>query len=79
MNNEELYIKPDVAAKRLNVTRQAIYKWIREGRLQGVRFGEVRGVRIPRAALEEFEQKARQDVVEIVEKNQAPGLVGVAA
>lgn len=66
----EEYIKPSEIAKRFGVTRGAVYKWIREGRLPSVRFGE-NAVRVPRSAVEEFERQAREDA----EKNEAPGLV----
>lgn len=51
------YIKPSDVAKRLGVTRGAVYKWIREGKLKAVKFGE-NAVRIPRAELEAFERRA---------------------
>lgn len=51
------YIKPSDVAKRLGVTRGAVYKWIREGKLKAVRFGE-NAVRIPRAELEAFERRS---------------------
>jgi excisionase family DNA binding protein len=56
MTDEE-YVKPSDVAKRLGVTRGAVYKWIREGKLRSVRFGD-NAVRIPRSALEEFERRA---------------------
>jgi len=55
---QEEYLKPGDVAKRLGVSRQAVYKWIKEGRLKAVRFGIGKAVRIPRAALEEFERNA---------------------
>jgi excisionase family DNA binding protein len=55
--NEEEYIRPSAVAKRLGVTRGAVYKWIREGKLKSVRFGE-NAVRIKRSDLEEFERRA---------------------
>ena len=57
--DEQRYIKPTDAAKRLGVTRQAIYKWITEGRLEGVRFGIRGALRIPADSLERFEREAR--------------------
>ena len=51
------YLKPSEIAKRLGVTRGAVYKWIREGKLKAVRFGD-NAVRVPRAELEEFERRA---------------------
>jgi excisionase family DNA binding protein len=55
--NEEEYIRPSAVAKRLGVTRGAVYKWIREGKLKSVRFGD-NAVRIKRSDLEEFERRA---------------------
>lgn len=54
--DEKEYIKPSDFAKRLGVTRGAVYKWIREGKLKAVRFGVA--VRIPRAEAEAFERNA---------------------
>lgn len=73
MSNEE-YVKPSDIAKRLGVTRGAVYKWIREGKLEAVRFGE-NAVRVPRSSLEAFERQAR----EITQKNETPGLVSAYA
>ena len=72
---EEEYIRPVDVAKRLGVSRQAIYKWIREGRLKAVRFGSERGVRIPRSALEEFERLAAKEYNP--NESRASGLVAV--
>jgi excisionase family DNA binding protein len=55
--NEEEYIRPSAVAKRFGVTRGAVYKWIREGKLKSVRFGD-NAVRIKRSDLEEFERRA---------------------
>jgi len=49
---EEKYLRPRDVAATLGVSRQAIYKWIREGRLTSVRFG--RTVRVPHTALADF-------------------------
>lgn len=49
---EEKYLRPRDVAATLGVSRQAIYKWIRESRLTSVKFG--RAVRIPRTALADF-------------------------
>ena len=59
MNEEkkEQYLRPRDIAATLGVSRQAIYKWIREGRLPSVRFG--RAVRVPRTALAEFIQHVK--------------------
>lgn len=64
------YVKPRDVADRLGVSRQAVYKWLNEGRLRGAKFGKT--VRVLRSSIEEFERKARE---ELDEKNAAPGLV----
>lgn len=56
--DEQRYIKPSAAARRLDVSRQAIYKWIREGRLSVVRFGD-NAVRIPMEVFEAFEAERK--------------------
>jgi excisionase family DNA binding protein len=61
--DEQVYIKPSAAAKRLDVSRQAIYKWIREGKLEVVKFGE-NAVRIPLASLEAFEEERKAATVQ---------------
>lgn len=58
--DEQEYIKPKDAAKRLGVSRAAIYKWITEGKLKAVRFG-ANAVRIHRSELEAFERRAGLD------------------
>lgn len=68
---DDEYIKPSDVAKRLGVTRGAVYKWIREGKLRAVRFG-TRAVRIPRTALEEFER----DAIETSEKDTPENIRG---
>lgn len=40
------YISPAEAAIKLGVTRQAIYKWVSEGKMPSLKIGEV--IRIPR-------------------------------
>ena len=50
----EEYLTVDEVAKRLKVTRQAIYNWINEGRLKAVKAG--RSTRIPESAVKEFLQ-----------------------
>lgn len=71
MSDEE-YLKPGDIARRLGVTRGAIYKWIREGKLRAVRFGDA--VRVRRSELEAFERKAQE---ESEEKKVMPELVEV--
>jgi excisionase family DNA binding protein len=62
------YITVNNAAERLGVTRHAIYKWIKQGRLTAHRFGELRGIRIAVSELDRFEQDAR-----IEPRNEEPG------
>ncbi len=56
---EEEYLKPIEIAKKLNVSRFAIYKWIREGRLEGVYFGDD-VLRVPRSSFDAFMQQSRE-------------------
>jgi excisionase family DNA binding protein len=80
---ESEYITPTEAAARLGVTRQAIYQWIREGRLEAKRFGSLRGMRIPRVALDEFvrassvrpKEAKEAKPTEEAEGNQMPTLI----
>lgn len=58
---EEEFVRPVDVAKRLGVSRQAVYKWINDGRLESARFGA--SVRIPRAALEAFIRLGRGNMV----------------
>ena len=55
----EEYLTPEEVAARYKVTRQAIYKWISEGRLRAIKLG--RSTRIPVAALQEFIKPADTD------------------
>ena len=48
----EEYLTPEEVAARYKVTRQAIYKWISEGKLRAIKLG--RTTRIPATALQEF-------------------------
>ena len=48
----EVFWTPEEIAARYKVTRQAVYKWIAEGKLRAVKLG--RATRVPAAALEEF-------------------------
>ncbi len=49
--DREFFTPAEVAA-RLKVTRQAVYKWIEQGKLEAVRIE--RAVRIPRDSLEKL-------------------------
>lgn len=51
MNEETFYTIPEAAAK-LRVTRAAIYKWMKEGRLRYVIVGSER--RVTGSAIDEF-------------------------
>ncbi len=46
------YFTPAEVAARLKVTRQAVYKWIEQGKLEAVRIEKA--VRIPRDSLEKL-------------------------
>jgi excisionase family DNA binding protein len=74
MSAEEEYVKPTDVARRLKVSRGAVYKWIREGKLRAVKFGD-RAVRIPRSSIEAFEQRAREEY-EKEDQIQKPALAG---
>ena len=53
----ELYLPEEVAAK-LRVNPETVYRWLRTGRLYGVRLGGGRKLwRIPSEALDEFLKK----------------------
>ena len=52
----DTYYKPDEVAALLKVTKQAVYNWINEGRLQAVKAG--RATRVSREALAEFLEPA---------------------
>ena len=51
------FYTPDELATMLKVTRQAIYNWIQQGRLEAVRIG--RTVRIPGAEVERVLREGR--------------------
>lgn len=50
----EYYYKVSEVAKKFNVTPQAVYKWINEGKLKAVRIGD--STRVRSDDLEAFEQ-----------------------
>ena len=74
MSYEEEYVKPTDLAKRLKVSPGAVYKWIREGKLRAVKFGD-RAVRIPQSSIEAFERQARENY-EQADHRQKPALAG---
>ncbi len=49
---EETYYTVAEVAQRLRVSRQAVYNWIHEGRLEAVKVGRM--TRIPASSLAEF-------------------------
>ncbi len=51
------YLTPKEVADRLRVTDQAVYKWLKEGRLDGYKFG--RAVRVSRKSVEQFVESSR--------------------
>lgn len=53
----DVFYTPDELAAMLKVTRQAIYNWIQEGRIEAVRIG--RTVRIPRDEVERLLREGR--------------------
>lgn len=54
--DEKLYTVLEVA-KQFRVSRQAVYDWVYEGRLQAIRIGE--RIRIPESALRAFVQPVK--------------------
>lgn len=72
--DDQAYIKPSAAAKRLDVSRQAIYKWIREGKLESVQFGP-NAVRIPMESLERFERERKEATVQHGDVNKLRAMV----
>ena len=51
---------PDEAAAKLKVTRRAVYQWLADGRLKGLRVGQ--HWRIPEEELISFMRKGGKDV-----------------
>jgi len=45
-------LTPEEVARKLKVSRRTIYLWLRQGRLKGVKVGDL--WRIPESALREF-------------------------
>ncbi len=66
---DEKYLTVKEVADHLQVSRQAVYNWINEGRLKAVRVGT--HVRITGAALREFIQPVVPG--EHIEEDSAPG------
>ncbi len=53
----DVYYTPEELAAMLKVTRQAIYNWVQQGRLEAVRIG--RTVRIPSEEVERVLREGR--------------------
>ena len=53
----DTFFTPDELASLLKVTRQAIYNWIQQGRIEAVRIG--RTVRIPAEEVERLLREGR--------------------
>ena len=53
----DTFYTPDELASLLKVTRQAVYNWIQEGRMEAVRIG--RTVRIPADEVERLLREGR--------------------
>jgi excisionase family DNA binding protein len=51
------YVTTEEIAAELGVSRQAVYKWVSEGKLEAFRFG--RAVRIPRSSYRQFVEASR--------------------
>jgi len=48
-------LTPDETAKRLKMARRTIYQWLRDGRLRGVKVGNL--WRVPEEAIQELIEK----------------------
>jgi excisionase family DNA binding protein len=68
---EPLYTPTEVA-EYLKVTRQAVYKWMKQGRLGFVLVGADR--RVPESALTAFIRSGNTSSEGDAEKNEAPGV-----
>jgi len=49
---DEIFFTPNEVAKKFKVTRQAVNKWVREGKLKAVKLSSL--WRIPESSLQEF-------------------------
>ena len=54
---EELYTPQEIAEK-LKVPRKTVYVWLQQGKLKGVKAGDL--WRVPRSALDEFLEMPRE-------------------
>lgn len=77
MTTDEFFTPAEVAT-RLKVTKQAVYKWMKEGTLEYVFVGSER--RITSSALVKFvEDSTRRGKQENAQKNGEPGMLAAAA
>lgn len=67
---EEAYYTAEEVSKLFRVTRAAVYKWIREGKLRFVWVGSEK--RIPTSAIKDFVRPGVPNESERNEKNLAP-------
>ncbi|HHY38975.1 MAG TPA: helix-turn-helix domain-containing protein [Clostridia bacterium] len=63
LNDQEELLTPAEIAKILRVSTRAVHKWLRSGKLRGVKLGPAKAAlwRIPRKSLEEFVRKKDGD------------------
>ncbi|MEW6771860.1 MAG: helix-turn-helix domain-containing protein [Bacillota bacterium] len=50
---------PEEVAKKLKISRSTVYLWLREGRLKGVKVGDL--WRIPEEAIQEFLTRPQEE------------------
>ncbi len=74
---DEQYLTVAQVATRLQVSRQAVYNWISEGRIQAVKLGK--SVRIPISSLLAFMQpvKPGETIEDDGQGNWSPALLAV--
>ena len=66
---ERKYHTPEQVAEMLQVTRHAVYRWVKEGKLEAVRVE--RAIRIPDEALNRFIKPAKSTEEEMAGKRAA--------
>ncbi|NTU84054.1 MAG: helix-turn-helix domain-containing protein [Chloroflexales bacterium] len=69
---EEAYYTAEEVSKLFRVTKAAVYKWIREGKLGFVWVGSEK--RIPTSAIKDFVRPGNPDESVLRQKNVAPTL-----
>lgn len=55
------YYKPEEVAVKLDLNSETVYRWLREGKLKGIKLGDSKLWRIPSEALDEFLKKGERD------------------